>query len=56
MRSRLTDISEIYAKIQVPLVPMRLFGDIRGFCVLCVLSALSGIAYIGPSIMWPARA
>lgn len=46
---------EVFVPLEVPIIPMRLFTNIRGFVILNILSALSGAIYIGLSIIWPTR-
>lgn len=46
---------EIYAGVHNPLIPMYFFKDIRGFTCLAIVCGISGISYVGPSIIWPTQ-
>ena len=37
------------------LVPMRVFRDVRGFVMLCIISAVSGTVYLATAIIWPSQ-
>lgn len=53
MQLELTTTIELFSGVPVPIVPLRMFKDLRGFCVLCAISALGGIAILAPDIVWP---
>lgn len=55
LRLPLTLSPEIYSGVPNPLVPMYFFRDIRGFTCLVIVCGISGVAYVGPSIIWPTQ-
>ncbi|KAE8396428.1 fungal trichothecene efflux pump [Aspergillus alliaceus] len=46
---------ECFGSVQYPIVPMKLFRDIRGFSCLVIISAVMGIMNVALFIMWPGQ-
>lgn len=46
---------EAYSNRPNPLVPMYVFKDVRGFSMLCIICAVSGVGYLATAIIWPSQ-
>ena len=46
---------EAYSKRPNALVPMHVFKDVRGFSMLCIICAVSGVGYLATAIIWPSQ-
>lgn len=44
---------EAYSGVQYPIIPLRLYKDLRGFTCCAILSATSGTSYTALNIVWP---
>lgn len=48
-------IWEAFSRTTNPLIPMYFFRDVRGFVILCIISAVSGTVYLATAILWPSQ-
>ncbi|KIW86576.1 hypothetical protein Z517_01974 [Fonsecaea pedrosoi CBS 271.37] len=46
---------EMFSKVEYPIIPLRLFKDLRGFTCCAILSATSGTSYTALNIVWPSE-
>jgi len=44
---------EAYSGVEYPIIPLRLYRDLRGFTCCAILSATSGTSYTALNIVWP---
>lgn len=44
---------EVYMPLQYPMLPTRLFRNVRGFTMLLVLCFVSGMLYYSMNVLWP---
>ena len=44
---------EVYVPLQYPMLPAKLFRNIRGFTVLLILCFVAGMLYYSMNVLWP---
>ena len=46
---------EVYGEVKRPIIPMRLFADVRGFSCVVIISAITGCIQMAAFILWPSQ-
>jgi hypothetical protein len=46
---------EGFSKRPNALIPVHVFKDVRGFVMLCIICAVSGVVYLATAIIWPSQ-